>query len=264
MKRFFSIFFIVSLLFINSCTTVPFTGRSSLSLVSDESLHATAAREYNKVKLNKPLIKSGSDKAMLDKVFRRLIKATALYYNQHYPNEAVHKYNWELILIKDDKMQNAFCMPGGKVAFFTGILPYTKNESGAAVVMAHEIAHALAKHSAERMSQHILGGIAVATAAAATDSSGQTQLYSGLFALGVLLPNSRQNESEADHIGLILMRLAGYNLNEAARFWERMSKIPGGSKSIGLLSTHPSHKTRIADIKKDIPLIKEKYRQIIR
>ena len=261
MKNYKAISLFFFSLLLQSCQTVPFTNRSSLSIVSDESLHARASSEYNKLKNKHELVYNSSENRMLNRVFERLRKATSLYYKQNFPTDSANKFNWELILIKDDKMQNAFCMPGGKIAFFTGILPYTKNEAGAAVVMSHEIAHALAKHSAERMSQYLLGSVALAAVAASSDSE-NTQLYSGLFALGIMLPNSRMNESEADHIGLILMRLAGYDLNEAYKFWERMSKAPGG-KSIELLSTHPSHNTRISQIKNDIPEIMRKYKKII-
>ena len=176
------------------------------------------------------------------------------------------QFEWEFILIEDEKTPNAWCMPGGKVAFYTGILPYTKDDTGVAVVMGHEVAHALAQHGNERMSQGLLVNLGGATLAKALETKPEMtrNLWLGAFGLGtqvgVLLPYSRKHESEADRIGLILMAKAGYDPNQAVAFWERMSQS-GGQAPPEFLSTHPANATRIADLKKHLPEAMTHYRR---
>lgn len=167
-------------------------------------------------------------------------------------------FEWEFNLIEDPKTVNAWCMPGGKVAFYTGIMPICKDETGVAVVMGHEVAHAIANHGRERMSQQLLAQYGLTTLGAfigANPSAGQELLMQAVGAgtnLG-MLRFSRDHESEADHIGLIFMTIAGYDPNEAPKFWERMTEMSGGQEPPEFISTHPSHSTRIADLKGWIP-----------
>ncbi len=172
-------------------------------------------------------------------------------------------YKWEFNLIQDDKIVNAFCMPGGKIVVYTGILPVVQDENGLATVMSHEVAHAIANHGGERMSQELIvqaGGTGLAQITKSKPVLAQKilmQAYGAGSQVGILLPYSRSHESEADHIGLILMARAGYDPKTAVAFWERMSAL-GGAKPPELLSTHPANARRIADINKEI-LEAEKY-----
>jgi predicted Zn-dependent protease len=167
-------------------------------------------------------------------------------------------FKWEFNLIQDDKTVNAWCMPGGKVAFYTAILPICKDETGVAIVMGHEVAHAIANHGKERMSQGMLANGLLGTLGAAAGQNPTLTQQILLQSIGMganvgLLKFSRENESEADHIGLIFMAMAGYDPNEAPKFWERMSSLSGGQQPPEFLSTHPSHETRIKDLEGWIP-----------
>jgi len=240
-----------------ACSKAPITGRSQLHLVPDSEMIAMADQQYDDfLKQNK----LSTDKAATDQVKRvggRIAKAVETYLTQHNMADEVKKYSWEFSLV-ESKEVNAWCMPGGKVVVYTGILPITKDDTGLAVVLGHEIAHAVANHGSERMSQGLLaqmGGVALSAALA--KSPAQTQqlamaAYGAGAEVGVLLPFGRTQESEADHLGLIFMAMAGYNPDEAVTFWERMS-ASGGEKPPEFLSTHPSDQHRIADIKKLLP-----------
>lgn len=242
--------------FITACSTVPFTGRKQLSLIDDSSLRQEAALAYTQF-LKSPqttVITGTADANEVQRVGQRISRAITTYFNN---NGLGNQYNfaWQFALIKD-KSINAWCMPGGKVAVFSGILPVTANESGLAAVMGHEIAHAIAKHSAERASQMALaqGGGALIGAA----SSGQSQaVINQLYGIGgqlAILNYSRTQESEADRMGLIFMAMAGYNPNEAVNFWTRMMNAKEGSGTPPeFLSSHPSDARRISAIKKLIP-----------
>lgn len=174
-------------------------------------------------------------------------------------------YKWEFNLIQDDKTVNAFCMPGGKIVVYTGILPVVQDENGLATVMSHEVAHALANHGGERMSQELIvqaGGMGLSQLMKSKPAAAQQilmQAYGAGSKVGILLPYSRSHESEADHIGLILMARAGYDPKTATAFWERMSSL-GGAKPPELLSTHPANARRIADINKEIPEAEKYYK----
>jgi predicted Zn-dependent protease len=196
---------------------------------------------------------------MVRRVGNRIAKATETFLAETGQKGTIKNFKWEFNLIEDDKTVNAWVMPGGKAAVYTGILPYTQNETGLAVVLGHEVAHALADHGNERMSDALvaqMGGMALSVAL-----SSQTQQTQQLFmtvygagaTVGFLLPYSRLHESEADRIGLTLMARAGYDPRQAIPFWERMSKQEGKSSPPQFLSTHPAPKTRIADIQKYIP-----------
>ncbi|RAK70488.1 M48 family metallopeptidase [Hymenobacter edaphi] len=244
------------------CASVPITGRNQISLVSDQEINTMAAQEYQKVLQTSKLSTDASQTAMVRRVGQRIQQAVETYFRQQNQSSQLEGYQWEFNLI-DDPQENAWCMPGGKVAVYTGILPITADESGLAVVMGHEIAHAVARHSNERISQQMaaqgLGG--VLSAAVGQNPSATQNIF--LQAVGVgsqvgLLKFSRTQESEADHLGLIFMAMAGYNPDAAVPFWERMAaKNQGGN--IELLSTHPSDATRIANIQKELPEARKYY-----
>lgn len=259
MKKFQNILLGVLLTgFIAGCATVPFTGRKQLSLVDDSGLRQEASLAYNQfLKNSKTTVITGTaDANEVKRVGQRLSSAITSYFNA----QGIKDYNfaWEFNLVKDKNI-NAWCMPGGKVAIFTGILPVTKNESGLAAVMGHEIAHAIAKHSAERASQMALaqGGGALVGVASSGQSQGTQVIINQLYGVGgqlALLKYSRNQESEADRMGLIFMAMAGYNPNEAANFWTRMMNAKqGGGAPPEFLSSHPSDARRIQDIQKLIP-----------
>lgn len=246
-----------SLLVVQSCTRVPITGRRQTNLLPESDLMAMALTNYKEVLSQSKIVNTGANVESVNRVGGRISKAVTDYMNTHGFADRVANYNWQFSVI-DDPTVNAWCMPGGKVAFYTGILPLCQDENGIAVVMGHEIAHAIARHGNERMSQGLmlqLGGVAldVATSTKPEETRQLFQLAYGVGAnVGVMLPYSRKHESEADRMGLIFMSMAGYNPNQAPLFWERMSKV-GGSKPPVLLSTHPTDEKRIADLKKNMP-----------
>lgn len=244
---------------LGACATVPGTGRSQLSLVNDNELNTMAASQYREMIQKGPLSGSQKDTAMIKKVGAKISKAAEQYLRDHGLAQDIPSYNWEFNLIESSDV-NAFCMPGGKVAFYTGILPYCQGENGVAVIMGHEVAHAIAHHSRERASQQLMTNVGGTLLGVGLGVGGASELTSDVamaaFGLGsqvgVLLPFSRAHESEADRIGLYLMAMAGYDPEGAVGFWERMS---AGSQKGGsdFLSTHPSDQRRIADIKKYLP-----------
>lgn len=249
---------LVFALFFNSCSTVPITGRSQLNLMSDSEMLSMSYSQYDQFLDENKLSKDAANKAMVKEVGTRIQKAVEKYFKMNNMSEHLAGYEWEFNLVESDQV-NAWCMPGGKVVVYEGILPITKDENGLAVVMGHEIAHAVAEHGAERMSQGLLtqlGGIGLSVAL--KDKPKQTQdLWLTAFGLGaqvgVLLPFSRTHESEADHLGLIFMSMAGYDPHEAVNFWGRMAELKAGQEPPEFLSTHPSDQTRIDNIKTHIP-----------
>ncbi|GHS98677.1 peptidase M48 [Bacteroidia bacterium] len=248
-----------------ACGSVPITGRKQLNLVSDDEVLSLSLQEYDSYIKT---AKKSTDKtatALVVKVGQKIADAVAQYFTVTGQEDLIAGYKWEFNLI-DDPQVNAFCMPGGKIVVYTGILPYTQNETGLAVVLGHEVGHAIAKHANERMSQQMAldyGGAAVGAllgkGSAAVQTIGST-VYGLGAQVGVMLPFNRKQELEADHLGLVLMAIAGYDPNAAIPFWERMSQ-QGGS-NIELLSTHPSDANRIAEIKKEIPEAMEYYNAI--
>lgn len=239
------------------CSTVPITGRSQLSLIPASEMNAMSFQQYDQFLQENKLSSSKSDIDMVKRVGVNIQRAVETYFKQNNLSKELAGYQWEFNLVESPEI-NAWCMPGGKVVVYTGILPLTKDETGLAVVMGHEIAHAIAQHGAERMSQGLLqqlGGVALTVAL--KDKPQETQnlfmtAYGVGTTVGVILPFSRTQESEADRLGLIFMAMAGYNPNSAVDFWTRMSQM-GGQKPPEFLSTHPSDQTRIADIKKELP-----------
>jgi predicted Zn-dependent protease len=234
------------------CQTAPVTGRQQLILIPPAQEIALGLQSYRDILKESKL---SQDKATVDMV-NRVGWDIARVVDRDFPISK--DYNWEFSVIEDEKTPNAFALPGGKIAVYTGILKYTQNEAGLATVMAHEVSHALARHGGERMTQALLASVgAVALNVAIQDKSTEAKraintAYGAGATVGVLLPFSRLEESEADHIGLVLMAKAGYDPREAIRFWERMGQA-GGKKPPAFLSTHPTDQKRIAQIKGWIP-----------
>ncbi len=255
-KRFFLNASIVLILAI-ACSTVPLTGRKQLNIIPESQINAMSFSQYDEfIKANK-LSDNQEQTAMVKRVGLNIQKAVEQYFAEKGQSASLKNYAWEFNLVQDSAV-NAWCMPGGKVVVYTGILPVTQTEEGLAVVMGHEIAHAVAQHGSERMSQGLItqfGGMALSKAL--EDKPEQTQnLFMTAFGVGaqvgVLLPYSRLQESEADHLGLIFMAMAGYDPESAVAFWERMAANKGGSMP-EFLSTHPSDQTRIKKMKELLP-----------
>jgi predicted Zn-dependent protease len=240
-----------------ACSTVPVTGRQQLSLISSSEMLSISNREYDDfLKANKVVAAGDNRTVMMKHVGRKIQSAVEQYFRQN--SLSLSGYSWEFNLV-DDKEANAWCMPGGRVVVYTGMLPLTRNEVGLAVVMGHEIAHAVAEHGDERMSQGLLaqlGGAALSQALAEKPQETQ-QLWMTVFGVGVeygaLLPFSRVQESEADHLGLIFMAMAGYDPNQALTFWQHMAQQNKGQAPPEFMSTHPSDESRIATIREELP-----------
>jgi predicted Zn-dependent protease len=253
------------ILLLVSCATVPITERRTIHLVSDQELTALSLQEYSKVLQQSKLSHDPAKFQMVRTVGSKIAKATEELLREQGMTEDIRNYKWEFNLIEDDKTVNAWCMPGGKVAVYTGILPFTQNETGLAVVVGHEIAHAVAKHGNERMSQGLLaqlGGTALSVALS-TQPAATADLFLQVYGVGAqvgfFLPYSRVQEAEADRIGLILMAKAGYDPREAVSFWKRMSQ-KSGDRPPEFLSTHPAPETRIREIEARIPEAMKYYR----
>jgi predicted Zn-dependent protease len=250
------------LMLVFSCTTKnPFTGKSNLNFVSNEQLFPSAFQQYNQFLSQNKVISGTTDAKRVETVGTKIKNASQKYLSALGYNDYLKGYAWEYKLV-DDKAINAWCMPGGKIVVYTGLLPVAKDDAGLATVMGHEVAHALANHGAQRMSASQLQqlgavGVAVATGGQSAEKQQMWQQYYGIgSSVGVMLPFSRNHESEADMIGLTLMAIAGYNPDNALTFWSRMSAKSGGGAPPEILSTHPSDATRTANIKKLIPLAK--------
>lgn len=246
-QRVFTLLSVIPLV-LGACATVPVTGRRSFNIVSEDQELALGSSAYREVVAASKTSTDTAAAAMVRRVGERIARVSD---RPDYP--------WEYVLIDDPKNQNAFCLPGGKVAVYTGLLPITKTEAGLAVVLGHEIAHAIAKHGAERMSQGLLIQLGGQTLEAAMRKkpAETRQLAIQAFGLGAtigaIMPFGRSQESEADRMGLIYMAKAGYNPREALIFWERMAAASGGQSPPQFLSTHPSHETRIRDLQKWLP-----------
>ncbi len=249
-----------------ACATVPVTGRKALHILPNSQLLAMSLTEYQKVLSQSKLSDDVEKAAMVRRVGGRIAASAEAFLDDTGRGYEKSQYQWEFNLIEDDKVINAWCMPGGKVAVYTGILPLTQDETGLAVVMGHEVAHALAQHGNERMSQQLLALMGtVALAVALRDKPSQTrQIFLAAFGvgaqIGILLPYSRLHENEADRIGLMLMARAGYDPRAAVPFWERMAEKGKGQRPPEFLSTHPAPEKRINNIKELIPEALEYYK----
>lgn len=251
-------------LMIYSCATVPLTGRRQMKLLPESELVAMSLTSYSSFLDSSQVVKSGANKNMVTNAGIRISQAVEAYLSTTSDSTEIKNYQWEFNLV-DDPTVNAWCMPGGKVVFYSGILPICQTETGVAVVMGHEIAHAIARHGNERMSHGLvqqLGGVALSVAV--MDKPEETQqlfqvAYGVGTQVGVMLPFSRKHESEADHMGLMFMAMAGYNPEEAPLFWERMNALSSGARPPEFLSTHPNPAKRSANLTHDMPEALEYY-----
>ena len=248
------VFYLFVLLLIG-CSSVPLTGRKQLSLVSNDEVLSLSSQQYGEFMSSAPISTDKQNMALVQKVGRNIANAVEKFMSDNGYSDLIKDYAWEFNLVKSSDV-NAFCMPGGKIVVYEGILPYTRNETGLAVVLGHEVAHAVAKHANERMSQQLisqLGGVGLGVALANKPEETQA-LAMAAYGLGtqygVLLPYSRKHELEADHLGLIFMAMAGYDPREAPSFWTRMSQQGTGTPEF--LSTHPSDDTRTKELEKEM------------
>ncbi len=250
---------LVAVLFITTlgCHRNAITGRSQLSLISESEVQTMAKTEYRTFLTQNKVVGTSTsrDAAMVARIGKRIADAITKYYTEQGMADQLVGYEWEYQLV-DSKEVNAWCMPGGKIVVYTGLLPITKNEDGLAVVMGHEVAHALARHGSERMSQGLvqqLGGVALSVAVANKPQETQN-LFMNAYGIGsnvgYALPHSRKQELEADKFGLRFAALAGYNVREAIPLWQRMAALSGGQKPPEFLSTHPPEEKRIAELSK--------------
>ena len=248
------------------CSEVPISGRTQFNFVPGSTMNSMSFKSYGEFLSQHKLSTNAEQTQMVKRAGSRIQKAVEDYAVENGYEDLLAGYEWEFNLV-DDPNVNAWAMPGGKVVVYTGILPIAQDEAGLAVVMGHEIAHAFVKHGAERMSQGLLvqmGGIALSTAL--EDYPDQTknlfmQSYGVGTQVGVLLPYSRKHESEADHLGLVFMAMAGYNPEQAPAFWERMAAQKKGAAPPEFLSTHPADDTRIQNLKDLLPEAMPYYRR---
>ena len=240
---------------LNSCASVPITDRKQLRIIPEAKLNAQASQIYEKIKEKEKLIKTGNDLKQIKDIGSRMEDSISEYFYQANLNDPTTNFQWEYILIDNKKIKNAWCMPGGKIAVYSGMLDITKNKNGLAAVMGHEIAHAVAKHSVERASR----GVILNTTVQITDilTGGKLSQVNrttgmdtvGLLAkLGIMNPFSRKQESEADYLGLIFSSLSGYDIRETTNIWERMKEANKGKAPPEFMSTHPSADNRILKI----------------
>lgn len=258
MKRIFLKFLLVMLMgWIIGCSTVPITGRKQMNLLPESEMVSMGLTNYQEFMKTHPLSTNAIQTDMVKGVGRDISSAVEVFMRDNRMADRVEGFEWEFNLVQDDT-PNAWCMPGGKVVVYTGILPLTATKPGLAVVIGHEIAHAVARHGNERMSQALLiqlGGVAL-DVALQNEPEKTKNLYLAAYGLGanvgIALPYSRAHENEADRLGLIFMAMAGYDPNEAVEFWSRMAAM-GGNKPPEFLSTHPSDETRINNLKTLVP-----------
>ncbi len=252
---------ILTSIFFLACSTNPFTGKKTFNMVSNDQLFPMSFQQYSEFLEENEVVKGTDEAAAIEKVGQNISAAARRWFDKNGPKDYLDGYAWEYHLVKGDRV-NAWCMPGGKIVFYTGILPVAKNESGIAAIMGHEVAHALADHGAQRMSQaqlQALGAVGVGVATSGQDPETQAAImaaYGVGSSVGVMLPFSRKHESEADKIGLTLMAIAGYDPDEAANLWRRMKESKNGEGPSEFFSTHPSADTRIADIERLAPQAK--------
>jgi len=249
-----------------SCSTVPITERRQLTIFSESRINAQAAAVYENFRNKTKLITKGKALDEVIEIGKKTQNAVSTYFDSQNIPDPTKNFGWDYVLVDNDKIKNAWCMPGGKIAVYTGILKVTKNTPGLASVMGHEIAHAVAKHSIERQSQALtvqlgtqvadifLGGAINRTRSTVGRSTGLD-----IFKIGIMNPFGRKQETEADYLGLIFSSLAGYDIRESVKLWERMAEAKKGKEPPQFLSTHPSSKNRIANLKNWINEVIIKY-----
>ena len=256
---------VFAVLFVVSCSSVALTGRKQLNLVPEDQMLATSTDQYSQFMKENKVSTDADQTARIKRVGARIQAAVEQYARDNNKTKDLAGYAWEFNLV-ESKEVNAWCMPGGKVVFYTGIMPICKDDDGVAVVMGHEVAHAVAKHGAERMSENLVvqGGGAALTAALASKPAQTQQLWMSAFGAGaqygVMMPFERGQESEADHLGLIFMAMAGYDPHHAVGFWQRMAAgSASGEKPPEFMSTHPSDEHRIQKIQQELPEAQKYY-----
>ena len=252
-------------LILPSCTTVPITDRKQLSIVSEARINKQAAAAYESFRAKSKLITSGSKLKEIKGIGKKMEVAVSAFFDNQKKNDPTKNFGWDYVLVDNDKVVNAWCMPGGKIAVYTGLLKVTKNTDALSIVMGHEIAHAVARHSLERMSHAMtinlgstiadifLGGAINRTRNTVGQNTGLD-----IFQLGIMNPFGRKQETEADYLGLIFSSLSGYDIRESVKLWERMSKKKGKETPV-FLSTHPSSKKRIENLNNWISEVIIKY-----
>jgi predicted Zn-dependent protease len=260
------IFLFFSFILLESCHKVPVTNRKQVVLLPESELVAMSLTSYDEFITTHKISTQIEQSAMVKKVGNDIANAVISYLKSHNNEKLIEGYQWEYNLVEDNE-PNAWCMPGGKIVVYTGILPYTKDANGLAVVMGHEVAHAVARHGNERMSHQVVMqyGSAALSSFLSEKSETTQAIYQQAFGLGaqlgVMLPYSRLHETEADKMGLIFMAIAGYNPESAIEFWQRMS-TNGGQKPLELMSTHPSDDYRIQTLKEFMPEVLKYYKPI--
>lgn len=251
-----------------ACSKNSITGRNQLALLSENELQSMASQEYQQFLSQNKVVSANSsrDAEMVRRVGQRLVTAINKFYSTKGLSEELAGYKWEYNLV-DSKDVNAWAMPGGKIVVYTGLLPVTQNEAALAVVLGHEITHALAHHGNERMSQQMVAqGIGVAGGILTSNNPAVSNIFNTIYGpgaqIGVLLPNSRKQELEADRYGLIFTAMAGYNPREAIPLWERMKAMSNGQRPPEFLSTHPAEDTRIEKLQQLMPEALKYYKPI--
>ena len=253
-------------LIISACTTAPITERKQLRLLPESSLNRQAAQIYENVKRKAKLSDDKKQLQEIKEIGSKIEESVSAYFNSINAKDPTYNFQWEYILVDDDKIKNAWCMPGGKIAIYTGILKITKNKDGLAAVMGHEIAHAVAKHSIERASRALVFNVGTAALDIFTGGAiSNTRRTTGVDVAGMLRrfgidnPFGRKQEREADYLGLIFSSLAGFDIRESVKVWERMKEAHKGQEPPEWMSTHPSSANRIESLKNWIPEIIIKY-----
>ncbi len=246
------------LLVVFACATNPFTGKKTMALVGNNEIFPMAFQQYNSFLTENKVIKRTADAKRITSIGDKIRKAAETYLKSIGQESYLNDYAWEYNLV-EDKAVNAWCMPGGKIVFYTGILPVCQNDAGIATVMGHEVAHALLNHGQQRMSAEMVQqGLGAGLAIALAEKKAETQQIA-MMAFGIgsqtmgMLPFSRSHETEADEIGLKLMAIAGYNPDSAIDFWQRMAANSGGNEPAEFMSTHPSNTTRVANLRRMAP-----------
>lgn len=257
--------------FVIACSTNPLTKKSQLTLLPESELQAMGTQQYQQFLSTTRVVSASNnrDAEMVRRVGQRITRAVETYYSQNGMTDKLAGFNWEYNLV-DDKAVNAWCMPGGKIVVYTGLLPISQNEAALAVVVGHEVSHALLQHGNQRMSQGLLqqlGGVALSVAVANKPTETQNMFlaaYGAGTTVGVMLPFSRKQELEADRFGLIFTAMAGYNPQEAIGLWERMERASQGQSPPEFLSTHPSEGRRIDQLKQHMPEALKYYKPMAR
>lgn len=252
----YTLFISVLALLFQACGSVPILGRKQLLLVPDQEVLALSFQQYQDFMKSAPVERNTNNARMVERVGRRIATAVETFYRNNGYESEIKNFSWEFNLVKSGDV-NAFCMPGGKIVVYEGLLPITRDEAGLAIVVGHEIAHAVAKHANERISQQMALQYGGQIAGGLLGNNAAAQQISGLVfglggQLGVMLPYSRKHEYEADELGIIFMAMAGYDPRGAVDFWTRMSQS-GGNNIAEFMSTHPSDQNRIAKIQEKMP-----------